>query len=531
MKTKSRWADALRSEPGLHKLTQVWILAFFLVSCFGLTQSPGFNHDESLIAAPALSLLRTGHLQIAAAGPDDDRENSYFYQTPLFPVALAGLFKLLGTGLWQGRFLSLLLAAATLIVLARALRPWGNLAGLMGVVLLSVDPVFVERGRLIRYDMPAMIGALAGFILLAGFFVRTPAANLHPPRQVRAFLAGLCLGLAVEAHFLYVLYVGAFGLLILIFSEAEAVGFKVRIGRAGLFTLGFLVAMIPFALYALAHPAGFRQQFLFQLSFHHGQSPKGMGLIQGEIAKYHDYYMWTPMWLAAVGVAFAFAAALLLKDRRQSQPAASAGAATLYRQVVFLAVLMPLLLAFTSGHWYWHHLMVAPVWAMLIAATAARAWREMRPRLWRPGVLLVFALAAAANGWLVNWGYRAYAAVGTWNTWYSPAVLEQIKALVPPGSRVYGDFRLIFLADQQHWDFTFYQVQFPQDAETLKKIPFDYLVFPAGLQPWPNYELVAEVKNLPSPLPLPQFNPTRGDMIMNMKIYVRKTSPPVPVPR
>ena len=521
----ARLAQALQSERWLRRLTRLWILAFFLWGCFGLTQSPGFSFDETPIAAAALSLLRTGHLQIAAAGPGFDRENSYFYQTPLHPVILAGWFKLLGAGLGQGRFLSLVLAVVVLILLARALRPWGPLAGLAGVVLLSVDPLFVMRARQIRYDMPALIATLIGFILLAEF--PAPAPNHHRPGLFRALLAGLCLGFAVESHFLYVLYAGAFGLMILIFSWPQAAGFKVRIGRAFLFTLGFLLAMVPFVLYALAHPAGFQQQFLYQLAHHAGHASEGLGMIRGEIAKYREYYLWTPAWFAAVLVAFAFAAGLLLKDRRQSRPRAPVDLVTLYRALVFLAVLMPLLLAFASGHHSWHHLMAAPIWAMLAAATLARAWAEPGSRLWT-GLFLAVVLAAGANGLLLNWGYRSYAGVGTWNTCYSPAVRERVKAVVPPGSRVYGDYRLIFWADQQHWDFTFFQTLFNQDPELIKQIPFDYMVLPAQMPAPANYNLVAEAKAPPSPFPLPQFNPLRAGMVMDLKIYARHHPPPLP---
>ena len=524
------WIDRLNRERPLGILIVLFLVAFALWGSFCLVDSPGFSVDEAGIIAPALSFYHHGYLATAQAGPGFGHEDSYFFQTPLHPIVLAEYFKLVGADLWQGRLLSLMLAVVVLILIYLAMRPFGRLACLLAMVVLSVDWLFTYRAREIRYDWLALIGMLAAFILLREVWCsRDPAEKQVKP--FRCLAAGLLLGMAANSHVLSLLYVFSFALLLLLFPWGRKNWGWHRLYRAALFSAAFLLAMVPFALYAWRHPLGFEQQFLFMVKLHGGESPSSSSWILAEAGKYWEYYRWTPAWLVLMVVALGYGliAGKESFQGRNQEPAATKRA--LFQVVLVLAILIPALLAVVSKHQPWHHLFAVPVWSMFVSAALVHSRARPRSRVWFT-VLASFYFLAVANGLLLNWGYRSYAAWAGRGSRFSPALMDQVKAVVPRGSVVYGPYYLIFLADQQNWKFIFNIDYLLKDMDAIAQIPFDYLLFCGSLvdrQLFPDrrladYELLTEVK-APAPAPiLKKLNPKYYPV--DLKIYLRKSELP-----
>ena len=93
-------------------------------------------------------------------------ENVWHSFTPVFFFALSGFMKIFGWGLLQARAFNLIAAALVLVVvylIARKSFDWR--AGLIAVVLLISDPLFLSRSRVARNDMLAAAFGLLAFYL------------------------------------------------------------------------------------------------------------------------------------------------------------------------------------------------------------------------------------------------------------------------------------------------------------------------------------------------------------------------------
>ena len=185
--------------PWLHPL---WVVPLFVLwGLYGLSDFPGFHHDDADILSPALNLLYHGRLAVPSYGPGRGHETAYMYQTPLHPLALALVFKLTGPTLWAGRLFSLLLAALALVQVCYALAPFGRLPQFVAIAFLALDPRFSLNARLIRYDWLAMNGAIFAFCAL----VRWDRVSGTLEKYSWLFAGGLSLGLAVGSHALYMI--------------------------------------------------------------------------------------------------------------------------------------------------------------------------------------------------------------------------------------------------------------------------------------------------------------------------------------
>jgi 4-amino-4-deoxy-L-arabinose transferase-like glycosyltransferase len=521
----------LNQEKTLGVLIVLFPIAFALWGSFYLTESPGFSMDEAVVVAPALNFYHHGYLATEQAGPGWGREYSFFSQTPLHQILLAEFFKLVGAGLWQGRLLSLMLAVVVLILVCLAMRPLGRAASLLAMVVLSVDPLFTSCARLMPKEWLALIGMLAAFILLREVWC-FPGPAEQQVKPFRCLAAGLLVGMAVNSHVLALIYVFSFALLLLLYPWGRKIWDWHRLYRVALFLAAFLLAMVPFALYVWRYPVEFEQQFLWMVKFHTAEPTVSRSWILAEVGKYWQCYRWTPAWLGLMVVALGYSLVAGKETLQSRNQEAAAPHRVLFQVILILTILIPLLVAGVSKPVPWHHLFAVPVWSMFVSAALVHSRARPKFRVWFT-VLASLYFLAVGNGLLVNWGYRSYSAWAGRGSRFSLEMMDQVKAIVPRDSVVYGPYYLVFLADQENWKFIFNVPYLMADRDAIAHIPFDYLLFADSeeidrqLFPdprLPDYKFLAEVK-APAPAPiLKNLNPYY--IPLDLKIFIRKSKLP-----
>ena len=493
------------------RLPALTIAAFAFWALVGLGQTR-ITLDEIPVIDPTISLLERGYMSIPSAGPGREHEAANLYQTPLEFLLLAGVFRATGVGLLQGRALTLALAVVVLMLIVRIMRRHGPLASTIAVAVLAVDPLFSSRARQIRYDMPALIGALLAFLLLSEWRPSERPAS-STPRYGPPIAAGLALGFAVMAHAEYLILLPMLTLLTLIMPADAAMPFKERVRGMLLFTTAATVVCVPFGVYALDHPVAFQEQFLRIAGWHGHASESPATWLLGEAWKYAYYYLDrrpTPLLLLLSVVSTAIVIVELAADGASERRSLARLAA--------LAIALPLIVGAITRHIYWHHLMVAPFWAMTCGVAATSILTRGR-RVRAAGALLL--AAALVNGLIVSWGLTTYSAVRGWGSRHVETVESEIVRWVPDGSRVYAaDYRLYFIARRHHWAFAVGYDGMPYvDGDALRRARFDYVIT-SSFEPSTDdaalpfdlttYRLIATVEHqpkalLPPPWPTTQF--------------------------
>jgi 4-amino-4-deoxy-L-arabinose transferase-like glycosyltransferase len=128
-----------------------------------LTTLPRVNVDEPWLMERAYQVLKTG----APRQPMYGLDHAYLLQ-PGYSYVLAGWIGLFGIGIWQARFLSVLLGAGVLAAAGgTATRLGGHGAGLLTMIFLAADSSFLGGARDARTDIPSLFFAA----LAIAFFV------------------------------------------------------------------------------------------------------------------------------------------------------------------------------------------------------------------------------------------------------------------------------------------------------------------------------------------------------------------------
>jgi len=467
------------------------IFAFFVWGCYGLTSFPGFNGDEPSTVDPALTLLDHGRLAFPSAGPGFEHDQAYEYQTPLHPLVLAAWFKLTAPSLWSGRFLSVLLAVLALVQIYLAMARFGPLAQFTAVTFLGLDPFFSGHARLIRYDWIPINAALFAFFALSHLSAKSIRIATW------AALGGAATGIAIAAHALYIVFVPL--MLGLIFVLPMQPGQRLRrLVATFWFGVACVAVLSPVILYMVAHQGAFRGQFLFKILQHRVPLYSGGWLI-AEAHKYFDYYKRAPLLFISIVVFGGLTVRSIVIASRAKKPMPTT--ATVAAKLVFAGLYLPVVLACVSGHYPWHHLMVAPFWAML----AGTVWYVVpvslaspRTRLFRRMLLGAAVLSAGAT----TLDRSILAFQGGESRQIGP-VAPQITASIPPGSLVYGDYRMIFLAHRQRWHFVAFYVDMHKDTAALARMPFEYLVLSdiTGIPGWLDMSRYVRVAEVSAPRP------------------------------
>jgi 4-amino-4-deoxy-L-arabinose transferase-like glycosyltransferase len=405
------------------------ILALFTLLCVStiLTLKPWC--DEGYEAGAAMNLVNHGYLGVPSiemvspeSYPGVDRH--WYWQVPLYPVALAGWYVVTGQGIYQQRFFTLVQALVLLISVFILMRRMTQPAwlGTATVGVLSLDYFFMQRAADGRYDM---LCASLGFAGLAAYmWLRERSSFL----AVLAGSAGIVA--SVMTHPIGILF--GFQYLYLIWRY-DWPRFRWRWLVAA--ALPPLIAAALWGWYITQDPASFRAQFF------HSTADRGMfmshplqGFLQelktrylfglggiGEATVYNPLRAIRGVVLAVyVGGLFFALFSRRLRSEWKLQPV-----------VVLWAIASIIMLVLDSGTRPLYLLHVLPWLAALLAASFGWLWVRY------PSTRVRLALGAVAMLFLaVQLGGIAYIIRrNNWDTEYRP-VARYLQQNLKPGDSV-----------------------------------------------------------------------------------------------
>lgn len=227
----------------------ILLLAYLAFTLPYLNNYPQSDWAAMGIAAPAYNLANEGiYGNPLFEGWHKNERYNYEYM-PLYPILVAGSFKLFGLGLWQGRLVSVISGLLTLVLvfwLGKLLK--GKELGIIAMAVLlflhlSVSKSaltgipLIDYSKIIRYDILVAVFMLAGCITF--YFA------WHQRSRAGYFLAGIFTGLATLSH----LY-GAFALPLFISLLFWRNKHKIIL-RPPLYLIitGWVVCLIPWLVY------------------------------------------------------------------------------------------------------------------------------------------------------------------------------------------------------------------------------------------------------------------------------------------
>jgi 4-amino-4-deoxy-L-arabinose transferase-like glycosyltransferase len=246
---------------GVTLVLAVLVGGYALATLPYLDRFPLVGRDEAQIAAAAYKLAHDGvYGQDLYTGYY--RSERYVYEfMPLHPLLLALGFRLAGVGVWQARVVSVLCGLATLLLtyeLGRRLydaRVGVLAAAALCALRFSLDPrasgvPLLDLGRIVRYDILVPVFVLASVLCFLAAHRRD--------RRLGYLGTGLLAGLATLSH-----VYGAFILAVLVGALLWEQGREaLRRPPAWLIMAGWLLALLPWGLYAIRDPAAYYGQTL-----------------------------------------------------------------------------------------------------------------------------------------------------------------------------------------------------------------------------------------------------------------------------
>ncbi len=250
-----------------------FLMAWYLLATLPYLQDfPRMEWAQPMIAAPAWRLADQGIFGSEMfAGFYGAEEHNYDHM-PLYGLFLALSFKILGLGIWQARMVSVLAGLATIMLtfqLGRTL--FGPEVGLLASAMLCFLRLSLpNEADLLQlgYQMNASGIPLVDFARVIRFDVMVPvwvlAACLAFLQGMRNgsrqgyLLAGVFSGLAALSHLYGAFILAVFALLFLWEHGRRAP----RLPGLYIVMIGFLVCLVPYAIFVLADLPGFLGQSL-----------------------------------------------------------------------------------------------------------------------------------------------------------------------------------------------------------------------------------------------------------------------------
>jgi 4-amino-4-deoxy-L-arabinose transferase-like glycosyltransferase len=400
---------------------------FVGASLVGLDTLPPVHQDEPWIAAPGYSFWTTGRFATPLFAGYYGSETRYFGFMPLFPMLVGLSLRLFGLGLFQVRLVSVLCAAATLLLTHLVARRLFSAAhGALAVVFLVVMRLAVpsaahplgiplaDLARVARYDIAVPVFGLAALLVLLG----NDAARV--PTLGRAGAAGLLCGAATLCH--------AYGPVWLVVCAAAAChgGARALASLLG----GFLAALAPWVAWAARHVDDFRSQHQLHASRFQFWEPRFyLDNLVHERSRYAPFARallsgQPPVLL--FGAAAVLGALLVARGARRGDRASAVFLAVLVAPPVLFALLLSTkTVSYTATLW--------PAAALAAAVGALAVWESRRGR--GAKALAAAVLAIASCGGLRAWvDLRARAQEAT----SYPALCDRLARALPPHSRLLG---------------------------------------------------------------------------------------------
>jgi 4-amino-4-deoxy-L-arabinose transferase-like glycosyltransferase len=362
-------------------------------------------------------------------------ERHHLQHMPVYPLLQAGVFKLLGVGVWQMRLLPVAFGAALLIVVflvGTQLRD--ARVGLTAVAILlflktsEIDNgtgiLLLDRARVNRYDI-----AVPVFGLLS-LWMFNRAREVGAGRA--ALVAGLLAGVAALSHLYGVFWLVS--LLLIVLSQWAPKPSRLR--AAALVTSGFVLAVLPWMLFVVTYwrdylgqmrPASARFDLLnpgFYLgNFVTADGPISVMWAVDTIRKLPASRIGT--WLMILGLAASAAVAATAAIRRRlTAPETALLTAAASQLVLFMSLLSVKTMAYMTALW--------PLAALVLAWAAVQTWSNARRGL-RAAIAALFLV-------IVLDGARAIAASRVEAARVAPYAFftSQIARCIPPDARVLG---------------------------------------------------------------------------------------------
>ena len=412
-------------------------VAAFLALCLpDLDTYPPVGEDEPWIAAAPAKLATEGVLGNDLFAGYYGMERHHLQHMPVYPLLQAGVFKLLGIGIWQMRFLPIVFGAVLLIVVFLVGAQLGDArAGLIAIAILlflrttesdsGTGILLLDRARVNRYDI-----AVPVFGLLSLWMINRARAD--GPSWAAVAAGGLA-GLSTLSH----LY-GAFWLVSLLVvvsltrSRPQQSLFRLAVRIAA----GFVLTALPWAIVVIVHwrdyvgqmkPAGARFALL-DPAFYFGNivtadGPISISWIVVTIRTLPVSRIGT--WLMILGFAVAIGMAIAAAVRRRlTRPDTALLATAAIHLVLFTSLLAVKTMSYMTALW--------PLGALVLAWVVATAWRGAN-RAVQAALVMAFAAMILDGAGGMAASRRSAARVSPYLFYTS-----QIAGCIPSGARVLG---------------------------------------------------------------------------------------------
>jgi 4-amino-4-deoxy-L-arabinose transferase-like glycosyltransferase len=463
----------------LSALALVMVLALYAGATLPrLGDFPLVYQDEPWIAAPAAELATRGVYGNRLFAGYYGMEQHVYNFPPLFPLTEALIFRWLGVGVWQARFVAVLYSGATMaLTYALGRRLYGPAvgavaAGLLVGLRLAAEPEasgvpLLDLARIARYDsaVPAMV--LATLLCFVSAEARhgapTPSGGAAPApwwSGWRYLATGLMAGLAILAH-----VYGGFVLVLIGALLLWRLRWRLlRVPAPYLLATGCGLALAPWGLYLAQHPADYAGQMLPQASRLRVWDPAFvLASLQQEPQRYErllyakqTLVLWPRLgiWLALIGLPLAQALLLIraLRPERGSPEPAS----PLPERLLLLALptFMLLLGSLINLKFYNYAVILLPFVALNLAFLVAQAWQVASP--WprairhaaRTGLAALLALTLLEGFAGIGQSLRRAAELPAYQ-----AHADRVAAAIRPGARVLALHELWFGLYKQQYDF------------------------------------------------------------------------------
>jgi hypothetical protein len=414
------------------------LLSFWFVSLRHLSLLPPVHDDEPWQASTGWKIATTGVFGTDLFSGWFGMDRHYYGYMPLHPMFLALVYKLVGLGLWQSRFETVVMGLVTLaLTYALGRRLAGPNVGTLAVALLLVTRtagvtryaltgiLMLDTARIARYDMVVPVFGLAA---LHVYMSAVRAGGLR-----KTWYFGLAGGLAALAGLSH-LY-GAFWLPVLL-GLAIWQGADWR--NVGALIAGFAIPWLFYGLYVLVGFSDWQGQFsaygdrfeLTSLAWYWNNlvlEPKRYGPGLGTISWYYLARpgFWAALIAVPAGIVYQVVRAVRYKDVLSQ---------TVLVPVVILPLLYGLLLALKLANYL---VMIIPLASVVVAWGAIRLWHWTAGQRQQPHQWLRLAMAAA---------FVAVSAEGASRVWVLerasltttpyPAITSQIRPYIQAGDRL-----------------------------------------------------------------------------------------------
>jgi 4-amino-4-deoxy-L-arabinose transferase-like glycosyltransferase len=421
------------------------ILLGFACLLFFFQQLPYFQsrwiEDENSYGDAAWSFAREGRIHMSMY-PPTDIGSVVDVRPPVMSIALGGVFRLVGLGVWQARLLPFLAALAAIFVTyllgAYLADEW---TGAIAALLAATDSLLFVAGRTTRPEsLEAFLNTLAALLFIAAMRRNSWKASLA---------AGLVAGLSMNLHINGVIAPVAMGLWAL-YEYGPTVWRK---PVAWTFAVTVALCILPYILWINADAIHQRAYFEMRNLVDY----RIVSRFQGEVNRYSDF----------IGIGnLKMPLPVQIPVRAPIAALIVAGLGVLWVRNRGLFWYLGLLLVAHMGWWYYlgnksvrYTAVAAPLFALIVAAGGVALASTPRLRQFVAALWLLYAVIGIAGNLYVSNRFKG----ADYNT-----LSAQLRQVVPAGATAYGAATFwLALHDRRYYSYD--------------RSPFDYAM--ANLKP------------------------------------------------